>query len=78
MGKYKFLEHTSDIKFQAEGKTIEEAFENAAYALAETMTKGVKVNAKINWKIDAGGKDCIISLRSFFFCLMLKIFYYQK
>ena len=57
MGKYKFLEHTSDIKFQAEGKTIEEAFENAAYALAETMTKGVKVNAKINWKIDAGGKD---------------------
>jgi SHS2 domain-containing protein len=57
MEKYKFLEHTADVKFQAFGQSVEEAFTNAAYALAETMTKGVKIQEKIKWKIDAGGKD---------------------
>ncbi len=57
MEKYKFLEHTADVKFQAFGKTMEEAFENSALALAETMTKGVKINEKVKWKIDVGGKD---------------------
>ena len=57
MEKYKFLEHTADVKFQAFGKTIEEAFSNAAYALAETMTKGTKIQEKVTWKIDATGKD---------------------
>jgi SHS2 domain-containing protein len=57
MEKYKFLEHTADVKLQAFGQTMEEAFTNAAYALAETMTKGVKIKEKITWKIDAGGKD---------------------
>ena len=57
MEKYKFLEHTADVKFQAFGKTIEEAFENSAYALAETITDGVKINEKIKWKINVGGKD---------------------
>jgi SHS2 domain-containing protein len=57
MEKYRFLEHTADVKFQAFGNTMEEAFTNAAYALAETMTKGVKIGEKIKWKIDAGGKD---------------------
>lgn len=57
MKKYKFLEHTADVKFQAFGKTIEEAFSNAALALAETMTKGTKINEKVKWNIDATGKD---------------------
>lgn len=57
MEKYKFLEHTADVKFQSFGKTLEDAFENAAYALAETMTKGVKIQEKVKWKIDATGKD---------------------
>jgi SHS2 domain-containing protein len=41
--KFKFLEHTADVKFQAFGKTIEKAFGNSALAMAETMTKGEKV-----------------------------------
>ncbi len=39
MEKYKFLEHTADVKFQAFGKTLEEAFTNAALATAEIMTE---------------------------------------
>ena len=45
MKKFKFLEHTADMKFQSFGKTLEEAFENSAYALAETITKGIKIKS---------------------------------
>ncbi len=56
--RYKFLEHTADVKFLAFGKTIEEAFENAAYALQETILKGKrKINEKIKKKINVQGKD---------------------
>ena len=35
--KYKFLEHTADIKFQAFGKSIEKAFVNSAKAIVKTI-----------------------------------------
>ncbi len=55
---YEFLEHTADVKFRAEGKTIEEAFSNAALALKETILKGkVEINEKIKKKINVSGKD---------------------
>ena len=57
MEKYKFLEHTADVKFQSFGKTIEEAFTNAALALAETMTKNKKIKSKMKWDLDVSGKD---------------------
>jgi SHS2 domain-containing protein len=55
--KYKFLEHTADIKFQAFGKTIEKAFENSAYALQEVMTKKIKIKPVIKKKIEVKGRD---------------------
>ena len=45
MEKYKFLEHTADVKFQAFGKNLEEAFTNSALATTEIMTED-KVKAK--------------------------------
>lgn len=54
--KYKFLEHTADVKFQAFGKTLGEAFENSALAMFTTMYDG-KVGGKIKKKIKASGKD---------------------
>ena len=36
--KFEFLEHTADAYIAAYGVTLEEAFENAALALFETMT----------------------------------------
>ncbi len=35
MEKFKFLEHTADIKFQVFGKTLEEVFENTALAISK-------------------------------------------
>ncbi len=54
--KFKSLEHTADVKFQAFGKTLGEAFENSALAVANTMFSG-KVKAKISKKIKLKGKD---------------------
>jgi len=57
MKKFKFLEHTADIKFLAFGKTLEKSFENSALALVEVMTKKTKIKAKTQKKITVSGKD---------------------
>lgn len=54
--KFKFLEHTADIKFQAFGKTLEEAFGNSAFAMFHSMYDG-KVKANRKKKIEAEGED---------------------
>jgi len=54
--KFKFLEHTADIKFQAFGKTKEEAFANAALALANIITKD-KIKDKMKKQITVSGED---------------------
>ena len=54
---YKFLAHTADIKFQASGKTLEMAFENAALALKETITGKIKIKPAIEKQIKIKGKD---------------------
>lgn len=56
MEKFKFLEHTADIKFQAFGLTKEEMFENAGLAMFNSMSED-SVKAKIKKKISVEGKD---------------------
>ena len=34
---YEFIEHTGDLKFKSYGKTLSECFENAGYALSESL-----------------------------------------
>ncbi len=55
--KYKYLEHTADAKFQAVGKSLEEAFENAAMAMLNLMCKIVNIKTRQNKKISVKGKD---------------------
>ena len=63
--RYKFLEHTADVKFQSYGKTLEEAFKNAALAMQEVMTKKVKIKSRIKKKIKVEGRDKESLLRAF-------------
>lgn len=44
--KFKFLEHTADIMFEAYGKSLDELFENAAMAVSESMIKTKDVKPK--------------------------------
>ena len=41
--RFEFLEHTADLYIAAYGSSLEEAFENAAYAMFEGMTNLDKV-----------------------------------
>jgi len=54
-GKFEFLEHTADVYVAAYGKTVEEAFENAALAMFEVMTDTDKVSVEVedNFEVEA-------------------------
>ena len=54
--KFKFFEHTADVKFRAYGKTLDKAFENAALAMFHAMYKG-KIAKKTKIKIKVKGND---------------------
>ncbi|MEI6971943.1 MAG: archease [bacterium] len=55
--KYLFLPHTADVKVQAEGKTLEDAFANSALALKEAICGGITVEASGRRRIAVGGRD---------------------
>ena len=57
MEKYVILPHTADGKFQAFGRTVEEAFGNAALATASLMWDWKKVGADISYPVRIQGKD---------------------
>ena len=65
MKSYEYLPHTADVKFRAYGKTLEEAFANAAFALFNVMVDTAKVKEKITKKIAAAGTDLPALLQNF-------------
>jgi SHS2 domain-containing protein len=42
-GKFEFLEHTADVYIRAYGTSMEQAYENAALAMFETITDSGKI-----------------------------------
>lgn len=65
MKSYEYLPHTADVKFRAYGKTLEEAFTNAAFALYNVMVDTKEVKAKATKKIVAEGSDLPALLQQF-------------
>ncbi|MBI2144784.1 archease [Candidatus Woesearchaeota archaeon] len=63
--KYEYLPHTADVKFKAYGKTLEEAFSNAAFALSNVMVETSKVEAVVKKDIEAEGEDLPSLLQQF-------------
>lgn len=55
--KFKFLEHTADAKFQAFGRTLEEAFANAVLATASLMWKPEGIKKRKHHSINVQGRD---------------------
>ena len=54
--KYKFIEHTADIEFDAFGKNLEEVFSNCAFAFVESICKE-KIKGKVKKNFEVEGKD---------------------
>ncbi|MFX1568711.1 MAG: archease [Promethearchaeota archaeon] len=60
---YKFLDHTADVSVEAQGKDLEEAFEQTAYSLMETITPSfIKIPPEItkNIIIEAEDKEALL------------------
>ncbi len=68
-----FVEHTADAKFHAVGKTLDEAFANAALALFETMvdTSLIQPSASVHLELEAEDVD---ELLYDFLCELLFVF----
>ena len=54
---FKFLEHTADAFIEADGRTLEEAFENAAAAMTDVMTELEKIKQTKKKKLDIQALD---------------------
>jgi len=57
MTRYEILPHTGDAEFRAYGRTLEEAFGNAALALASLMWDWAKVKPRIVRQVRTEGRD---------------------
>ena len=55
--KFRFLEHTADAKFQAFGRTLEEAFANAALATASLMWDPGSIAREIRVPVRVRGRN---------------------
>lgn len=69
---FEFLEHTADIYVAAYGRTMEEAFENAALAMVESMTEIKRVEPKIQDTIEVQAEDEYGLLYSWLESLLIK------
>ncbi len=49
--KYKFLDHTADVMFEAQGRNLNEVFENAALAVFDVQSDLKKIMPKAKKKI---------------------------
>jgi len=71
-GRFEFLEHTADVYIRAHGKTMEEAYENAALAMFETMTDTDKIAQTQQETLDVEAEDQYALLYNWLEALLVK------
>lgn len=71
-GKFEFLEHTADTYIRAYGTTMQEAYENAALAMFETMTDSDKIAQTQEETIEVEAEDQYALLYNWLEALLVK------
>jgi len=71
-GKFEFLEHTADVYIRAHGITMEEAYQNAALAMFETMTDSSKIAQTQQETLDVEAEDQYALLYNWLEALLVK------
>jgi SHS2 domain-containing protein len=71
-GKFEFLEHTADVYVRAHGITMEEAYQNAALAMFETMTDSSKIAQTQQETLDVEAEDQYALLYNWLEALLVK------
>ncbi len=54
---FEYLEHTADAKFRAYGKSLSQAFENAALAMLNVMVDTTSVNNSSSLEVELSSSD---------------------
>ncbi len=70
-GRFEFLEHTADVYVRAHGKSLEEAFENAALSMFETITNTAKVAPAEEETVEVEAEDQYALLYSWLEALLV-------
>ena len=71
-GKFEFLEHTADVYIRAHGKTMQEAYENAALATFEVMTETDKISPALAQTLEVEAEDQYALLYNWLEALLVK------
>ena len=71
-GKFEFLEHTADVYVRAHGKNVEEAYENAALSMFETMTDTDKIAQTQEEIVEVEAEDQYALLYNWLEALLVK------
>jgi SHS2 domain-containing protein len=71
-GKFEFLEHTADVYIRAHGRTMEEAYENAALAMFEVMTDTDKITQMQEETLEVEAEDQYALLYNWLEALLVK------
>ena len=71
-GKFEFLEHTADVYVRAHGTTMQEAYENAALSMFETMTDTDKIAPTQEETVEVEAEDQYALLYSWLEALLVK------
>jgi len=72
VGRFEFLEHTADVYVRSHGKSMEEAYENAALALFETMTDAEKIDQVVEATFIVEAEDQYALLYNWLETLLVK------
>ncbi|MBI4399667.1 archease [Candidatus Micrarchaeota archaeon] len=60
MEKYKYLDHTADVLFEAYGSTFEEALENSADAMLNIIANNLKTKQSFEFEVFADTKEDLV------------------
>jgi len=71
-GRFEFLEHTADVYVRAHGKTMEEAYENAALSMFETITDSEKIAQTKEETVEVEAEDQYALLYNWLEALLVK------
>lgn len=71
-GKFEFLEHTADVYVRAHGKSMEEAYENAALSMFETITDSDKISQTQEDTLEVEAEDQYALLYNWLEALLVK------
>ncbi len=63
--KYRLIDHTADLGFETEGKTLPDLFERAALALADIIARIEPLVAREKREVRVQGRDDAARLRAF-------------